>query len=105
MDLWGSDLTRVLPNTYGVRSRFVLVLSTPHYVAKHWTRVEVDAVAARRPDRILLLEMGAVPQDRPKGIVHRGSSPGEMVGLAAALRGKLHRHGSGPDDRMPRCTP
>jgi AAA domain/TIR domain len=44
--LWGTDLARVLPNTYGVQSRSVLVLCTSRYVAKHWTRVEFDSVAA-----------------------------------------------------------
>lgn len=89
VDLWGTDLYRVLPNVYGVRSRFVLVLSTPDYVRKHWTRIEFDAAARRYGERILLVDMGELPEDRPAGLVHRGSSPGEMVGLVAAIRRKL----------------
>lgn len=87
--LWGTDLNRVLPNTYGVQSRYVLVLSTPRYVAKHWTRVEFEAVAARGPERILLLELGALPADLPPGLVYRGGSSGEMIGLITAIRAKL----------------
>jgi hypothetical protein len=87
--LWGNELSRMLPNTYGVQSRYVLVLSTPNYVAKHWTRVEYDAVALKAPDRILLLELGELPTDLPPGLVYRGTSPGELVGLIDALRNKL----------------
>jgi hypothetical protein len=87
--LWGTDLNRVLPNTYGVQSRYVLVLSTPNYVAKHWTRVEYEAVAQKAPDRILLLDLGELPADIPPGMVYRGTSAGELVGLIGALRAKL----------------
>ncbi len=87
--LWGTDLNRVLPNTYGVQSRYVLVLSTPRYIAKHWTRVEFDAVAASAPDRILMLELGALPDDLPQGLVYRGGSSAELIGLIGALRQKL----------------
>jgi hypothetical protein len=87
--LWGGELTRLLPNTYGQRSRYVLVISTDVYVRKHWTRVEYDSVAARNPDRILLLDCGRLPDDLPDGLVYRGSSPAELVGLVAALRRKL----------------
>lgn len=87
--LWGSDLNRVLPNTYGVNSTFVLVLSTSSYVDKYWTRVEFDAVASRAPDRILLVDLGALPPDLPRGLVCRGSSPAELVGLTSVLRAKL----------------
>ncbi|WP_433045315.1 AAA family ATPase [Dactylosporangium sp. CS-033363] len=87
--LWGTDLEHVLPNTYGAQSRYVLVLSTPAYVAKYWTRLEYDSVAQRHPDRILLLDMGQLPADLPAGLVRRGSSPAELVGLVDALRAKL----------------
>lgn len=87
--LWGSDLNEVLPNTYGVQTKFVLVLSTEHYVSKHWTTLEYEAVAAQAPDRILLLDLGARPEDLPDGLVYRGSTPAEMVGLMSALRAKL----------------
>lgn len=87
--LWGHNLDRVLPNTYGVRSKYVLVLSTSNYVRKHWTRVEYEAVAANAPHRILLLDHGELPDDIPEGVVYRGSSAAELVGLVAALRNKL----------------
>jgi hypothetical protein len=87
--LWGTDLNRVLPNTYGVQSSYVLVLSTQNYVDKYWTKKEYDAVASRAPDRILLLDMGALPADLPPGLVHRGSGAAQMVGLVDALQQKL----------------
>src|SRR5580704_15070003 len=90
--LWGSDLNRVLPNTYGVQSSYVLVLSTQNYVDKYWTKVEYDAVASHAPNRILLLEMGALPADLPPGLVYRGSSAAEMVSLVDALQQKLTSH-------------
>ena len=90
--LWGSDLNRVLPNTYGVQSSYVLVLSTQNYVDKYWTKVEYDAVASHAPNRILLLEMGALPADLPPGLVYRGSSAAEMVSLVDALQQKLTNH-------------
>jgi AAA domain/TIR domain len=93
--LWGTDLTKVLPNIYGVQSEHVLVLSTPAYVAKHWTRVEYEAVASRTPGKILLLDHGALPKDIPPGLVYRGSSPGQLVGLIPALRKKLSAGKSG----------
>lgn len=87
--LWGSDLNKVLPNIYGVQSRFVLVLSTKSYIEHYWTMLEFHATTAQAPDRILMLDMGALPADLPKGIVYRGSSPAELVGLMKALRDKL----------------
>ncbi len=90
--LWGSDLNKVLPNTYGVQSRFVLVLSTKNYIDHYWTMVEFHAAATQAPARILMLDMGALPADLPQGIVYRGSSPAELVGLMKALRDKLAGH-------------
>ena len=87
--LWGTDLHRVLSNTYGVQSRYVLVLSTQQYVAKYWTRVEYDSVASSNPDRILLLDLGALPTDLPHGLAYRGGSPAELVGLISALHSRL----------------
>ncbi|HUY52616.1 MAG TPA: AAA family ATPase [Streptosporangiaceae bacterium] len=87
--LWGSDLNRVLPNTYGVQSKYVLVLSTSHYVSKYWTKVEYESVADKAPGRILLVDLGALPIDLPRGLVYRGSSNAEMIGLMDALRSKL----------------
>ncbi|MGX7829041.1 AAA family ATPase [Actinokineospora sp. 24-640] len=87
--LWGSNLNRVLPNTYGVCSRYVLVISTEVYATKHWTRIEYDAVASEAPDRILLLDCGKLPADIPNGLVYRGSTPAELVGLVDALRARV----------------
>ncbi|GAA3891668.1 hypothetical protein GCM10022243_65700 [Saccharothrix violaceirubra] len=87
--LWGNDLHRVLPNVYGARSRYVLVLSTNSYVTKHWTRLEYDSVTANTPGRVLLVDFGTLPEDRPAGMVYRGSSPGQLVALIDALRAKL----------------
>jgi hypothetical protein len=88
-DLWGRDLNLLLPNTYGVGSRFVLVLSTQAYVTRHWTLAEYRAVADAHPERLLLLEAGTLPPDLPEGLVYRGTSAGELVGLVAALQQKL----------------
>ena len=88
----GERPSPVLPSTYGVQSRYVLVLSTQSYVDRYWTRVEFDAVATRAPDRILLLDMGSLPADLPPGLVYRGGSPAELVGLTNALRKKLADH-------------
>jgi hypothetical protein len=87
--LWGTNLTKVLPNIYGVESRYVLVISTEIYATKYWTQLEYDAVAAAAPDRILLLDCGKLPDNIPQGLVYRGSTPALMVGLVAALREKL----------------
>ena len=87
--LWGTDLSRVLPNTYGVQSKYVLVLSTPEYVSKYWARIEYESAATRVPDRILLLDLGALPDNLPKGLVYRGGSSAEMVGLIDALRSRI----------------
>ena len=65
--LWGTDLYRVLPNTYGVSSRFTLVLSTTHYVGRYWTRIEFLSVAQTHPERILFLDMGGLPDRFPTG--------------------------------------
>lgn len=87
--LWGTNLHRVLPNTYGVESRFVLVLSTEHYVKKYWTKLEFHSVAREFPERILFLDMGGLPDEMPKGLVYRGTSQAELIGLISALECKL----------------
>jgi hypothetical protein len=87
--LWGTTLTKVLPNTYGVHSRYVLVISTEVYATKYWTQIEYDAAADEAPDRILLLDCGKLPDRIPEGLVYRGSGPAQMVGLIDALRQKL----------------
>lgn len=98
--LWGADLNRVLPNTYGVQSRFVLVLSTHDYMVKYWTRMEYNAIAAKAPNRILLLDLGELPTDLPPGLVYRGGSAGELVGLIGALRKKLASLSVRPSTRV-----
>jgi len=87
--LWGTDLHRVLPNTYGVNSRFVLVLSTSQYVRKYWTMLEYRSVARKFPERILFLDMGELPNDIPMGLVYRGTTQAELIGLIPALEKKL----------------
>ena len=67
-------------------------MSTQNYVDKYWTKVEYDAVASHAPNRILLLEMGALPANLPPGLVYRGSSAAEMVSLVDALQQKLANH-------------
>jgi hypothetical protein len=87
--LWGTDLFRLLPNTYGVQSRYVLVLSTKYYVRKHWTMIEFTSVASVQPGRILFVDLGGLPPDLPQGLVYRGSSQAELIGLIRALEQKL----------------
>jgi hypothetical protein len=86
----GTDLGRVLPNMYGVQSRYVLVLPAPEYITKCWTRIEYESAAAHASERILfLLDRGALPDDLPKGLVYRGGSNGKMIGPIDAVRSKL----------------
>lgn len=87
--LWGTDLHRILPNTYGVESRFVLVLSTDHYVKKYWTKFEFHSISRTFPERILFLDMGGLPDEIPKGLVYRGASQAELISLISALERKL----------------
>lgn len=87
--LWGIDLHRILPNTYGVRSRFILILSTDHYVKKYWTKLEFRSIAQTFPERILFMDMGGLPDEIPKGLVYRGTSQAELIGLISALEHKL----------------
>ncbi|MEU8632808.1 AAA family ATPase [Amycolatopsis sp. NPDC048633] len=89
--LWGTNLSKVLPNTYGVSSRYVLVISTEIYATKYWTQIEYEEAASEAPDRILLLDCGKLPDNIPDGVVYRGSAPAQMVGLVDALRQKLAR--------------
>ncbi|MFG1645511.1 TIR domain-containing protein [Amycolatopsis sp. NPDC049252] len=87
--LWGTNLSKVLPNTYGVSSRYVLVISTEIYATKYWTQIEYEEAASKASDRILLLDCGKLPDHIPDGVVYRGSTPAQMVGLVDALREKL----------------
>ena len=84
--LWGEDLDRLLPNLYGARSRFVVVLSTTSYVRKHWTLVEFQAARERDPKRILFVSLGGMPPDWPKGLVYYDGRPGQLIRLASEIR-------------------
>ena len=85
---WGLDLNQALPHVYRVRSRFVLVLSTPAYVRKHWTRVEFEA-ARMRPGRLLVVNLGELPPDMPRDVVYREGTIVETVRLLDVVREKL----------------
>jgi len=86
--LWGENLSKVLPNVFGTKARFVLVLSTPHYVRKHWTRLEFQA--ARAAQRCLLVvNLGALPEQLPADVLYRDGSPASLVGLLDDLRKRL----------------
>jgi hypothetical protein len=65
------------------------MMTSTTYVSKYWTRIEYESAAAHVPERILLLDLGALPDSLPKGLVYRGGSSAEMVGLIDALRSKL----------------
>ncbi|TMQ19178.1 MAG: toll/interleukin-1 receptor domain-containing protein [Deltaproteobacteria bacterium] len=81
--LWGQDLYQVLPNLYAQEAGTVLVLCTTHYCAKHWTRVEYDAVRTSHGDRIVLLSVdGKLPDDWPYGHVYL---PGTSENLVRAV--------------------
>jgi hypothetical protein len=41
------------------------VLSTPEYVTKYWTSIEYESAAAHAPERIILLDLGALPDYIP----------------------------------------
>jgi hypothetical protein len=93
--LWGQDLNKALPNTYGVESRFVLVLSSATYVRKHWTRVEFAAARNSLGDgRILIVKLGALPPDTPRDLVFMESNPENLLSLIDSLKRKLsNTHG------------
>jgi hypothetical protein len=88
--MWGQDLNKVLPNTYGVDSKFVLVLCSESYVRKHWTMVEYKATTnALGEGRVLIVSLGALPPDAPAGIVYRNSSAASLVTMASTLKDKV----------------
>lgn len=87
--MWATSLDRFLPHTYGVESKYVLAISTEHYVRKHWTMREYRAATENAPGRVLLLNCGELPDDVPPDVVYRDDSPAAMVGLVAAIRQKL----------------
>ncbi len=96
--LYETDTDNLVPNTYGVRSKRVLVLSTPRYVAEHWEAAAYQQAADKDPGRILFLERGVLPLNLPEGAACRGvadvtnalagtpAPPREAVGKKAADR-------------------
>lgn len=86
--LWGRDLNELLPNTYGVESRRVLVLSTESYAKKRWTGVEFEAALAGGAE-VLVVNLGRLPVGYPPDRVWWAGDPASLVGLADALRARL----------------
>jgi hypothetical protein len=86
--MWGEHLSRVLPQIYGVDARYVLVISTAHYVAKHWTLVEFEEARASGT-MPLVVDLGALPPDLPADVVCWRGAPAHLVGLLDALRVRL----------------
>jgi hypothetical protein len=88
--LWGHSLNKALPHTYGVQSRFVLVLSSEHYVKKHWTKLEF--VAARSlvgERRLLIVNLGQLPPETPSDLVFMDATGKNLIGLIGTLSRKL----------------
>jgi hypothetical protein len=80
--LLGNDLYQVLPNLYGQDAGTVIIVCTATYLAKHWTRVEYDAVRAANGDRIVLLSIdGALPPDWPAGHLYQAATPANLIGF------------------------
>jgi hypothetical protein len=95
--LWGQDLNKALPNTYGVDSRFVLVLSSASYVKKHWTKFEFTAaLQSLGHERILLVNLGKLPADMPQDVVFLPGTQANLVTLISTIRGKLSRPDAAP---------
>lgn len=98
--MWGQDLNRALPNTYGVDSRYVLVLSSGSYVEKHWTKTEFSAALNALGDgRLMIVKLGALPPDLPPGLVFIDASPANLVNLVDTVRKKI---GSATETRATR---
>lgn len=83
--LWGDDLNRVLPQTYGVNARYVLALTSTAYVKKHWTNVEWQAALGGNARRLLVMELDALPPDMPPGLVYRAFKPENLISLIGDL--------------------
>lgn len=94
--LWGTDPDDLVPNTYGVKSKHILVLSTPQYVAKHWEATAYQAAAAQGPGRILFLELGALPDNLLEGAAYRG-----VADVTDALMGTPGPHSEGGSKKPP----
>jgi hypothetical protein len=90
--MWGQDLNKALPNTYGVDSRFVLVLSSESYVRKHWTQIEFSiALNSLSDGHLLVVNFGKLPPDMPPNLVFMDASPANLVGLIENIRRKLEK--------------
>ncbi len=85
----GQDHGRLTPNTHGVQSSYVLIVSTPRYVQRHWSTTEWAAIVDAQPDRVLLLDFGALPSDLPNGVVVRRGDAGDIQSLIEALGAML----------------
>lgn len=86
--LWSENLRNVLPNLFGQRARCVLVLSSEHYVRKHWTMVEWEAATRELGQaRVLVVNLGAVPEGIDPDVLYMdGAEPRDMIALVPALR-------------------
>jgi hypothetical protein len=88
--MWGQDLNKVLPNTYGVDSRLVLILSSDSYVKKHWTNMEFKAaLEALGFERLMIVNLGSLPRILPPNIVVMNANPANLVSLVANIRTKV----------------
>ncbi|HYC92010.1 MAG TPA: TIR domain-containing protein [Thermoanaerobaculia bacterium] len=83
--LWGDDLNRVLPQTYGVNARYVLALTSKAYVKKHWTNVEWQAALGGSARKLLVMELDALPPDMPPGLIYRAFKPENLISLISDL--------------------
>jgi hypothetical protein len=93
--LWGEDLNRLLPHVYGQQSRYVLILSSKDYVRKHWTKFEFEATLRTMRRRLLLVDLGAIPESMPEDVVYRPSSPDALISLIPTLKQKLSQRPRG----------
>ncbi len=89
--LWGQSYELVFPGIYEVEARFVLVLATPDYMRKHWTRVEFDAAMRGRAGRVLVVDLGGLPPDMPAELLFLPGTQENIVKLTAMLRTRLGR--------------
>lgn len=87
--LWGQSYDKVFPGIYEIEARFVLVLATPDYRRKHWTRVEFDAAMRGREGRILVVDLGGLPEDMPPELLFLPGTPDVLVKLVPTLQAKL----------------
>jgi hypothetical protein len=87
--LWGQPLSMTLPAIFEDSARYVLVLSTPDYVRKHWTRVEFDAACKGIQGRVLMIDLGEIPSDLPESVLYLKGPADVLVRLVDTIRKKL----------------